>query len=147
MEAENVLLLRSNDGREQAVELVDALFERGRVGRNRQLLARKLSTGFALDHDTAREGRVGRGNFASWSDCCRSMRQLKGEKQKRNVLKVNHLVRQGSLVLKAERVLSDRVSRQDKVALTRSDLLQQSFVVGVTGMRARANGKGVGSVG
>lgn len=58
-EAENVLLLRSNDGREQAVELVDALLERGRVGRNRQLLARKLSAGFALDHDTVK-GRVER---------------------------------------------------------------------------------------
>lgn len=79
-EAQNVLLLRSNDGREQAVELVDALLERGRVGRNRQLLARKLSAGFALDHDTVK-GSVER-RKSELVRCCRSTRQMEGEKQR-----------------------------------------------------------------
>lgn len=56
-----------------------------------------------------------------------------GREVKGDVLEVDHLVRQGSLVLEAERVLSDCVGRQDEVALTRSDLLQQGLVVGVTG--------------
>ena len=82
---EDALFLGPDNGREQAVELVDALLERGRMARDRLLLARQLAPRLGLDHDAVRGagGRVRRGKVVGGAGQGqpekRDMRPLLGE--------------------------------------------------------------------